>query len=59
MIDPFDPLDEKKSDLQKEILRAADRNPDMTPKQIADTCDCSASYVRETLNEYRSGLLDL
>lgn len=25
------------------------------PSQIAADCDCSASYVRETLNEYRDG----
>jgi hypothetical protein len=25
------------------------------PKQIAADCDCSQSYVRETLNDYRSG----
>lgn len=25
------------------------------PKQIAADCDCSQSYVRETLDEYRSG----
>lgn len=23
------------------------------PKQIAANCDCSESYVKETLNEYR------
>lgn len=43
------------TELQDQILRIADRNPDMTPKQIAHRCDCSASYVRETLDEYRSG----
>jgi hypothetical protein len=25
------------------------------PKQIADYCDCSESYVKQTLDEYRSG----
>ena len=25
------------------------------PNQIASNCDCSASYVKETLNEYREG----
>jgi hypothetical protein len=25
------------------------------PNQIASDCDCSVSYVRETLNEYRDG----
>lgn len=43
------------TDLQQEILQVADRNPDMTADQIATKCDCSESYVRETLNEFRSG----
>lgn len=46
------------SDLQQEIIRTADRNPDMSPSQIANVCDCSTSYVRDTLNEYRSGPFD-
>jgi hypothetical protein len=25
------------------------------PKRIAANCDCSESYVKQTLNEYRSG----
>jgi len=25
------------------------------PKQIAASCDCSESYVKQTLNEYREG----
>lgn len=41
------------SEMQERIVSTYDRNPDMTPKQIASTCDCSASYVRETLGEYR------
>lgn len=48
------------TDTQECIVRTADRNPDMTPKQIASQCDCSTSYVRETLNEHRGGFgLDL
>lgn len=47
------------SDLQREILDVYDINPDMQPKHIADRVDCSTSYVRETINEYRNsgGLL--
>lgn len=45
------------TDLQQKILNTADRNPDMSAGQIASTCDCSASYVRETLDEFRSGPL--
>lgn len=52
MVDPFG-IDNK-SDLQQQILRVHDSNPDMTPKHIADRCGCSTSYVRETINEYRS-----
>lgn len=53
--DPFGP-DTVASDatqLQKDILRTFDRNPDMDAKAIARACDCSPSYVRETLKEYR------
>jgi hypothetical protein len=28
------------------------------PNQIAANCDCSVSYVKETLNEYREGWND-
>jgi hypothetical protein len=28
------------------------------PNQIAANCDCSESYVKETLNEYREGWND-
>lgn len=41
------------SDLQQQILRVYDRNPDMSISQIASRCNCSASYVRETINDYR------
>jgi hypothetical protein len=43
------------SDLQEEIVQTYDRNPDAGPKSIAQMCDCSESYVRETVNEYRGG----
>lgn len=54
--DPFD----DKSDLQREILRVHDRNPDMSNSQIASKCRCSTSYVSKTIKEYRGGssLLD-
>lgn len=54
----LDPFDDDKSNLQQEILNVYDRNPDAGPTEIASMCDCSASYVRETINEYRSGLGD-
>lgn len=50
----LDPFDDGKSELQRQILQAYDRNPDAGLKEIASICNCSASYVRETLNEYRS-----
>lgn len=48
-----DPLDDK-TDTEKRILRAYDRNPDMTHKQIAKKAGCSASYVSSTIKKYRS-----
>lgn len=45
------------TDLQQRILTVYDRNPDMTASQIASRCNCSTSYVNETINEFRSGLL--
>lgn len=50
----FDPFNDDKSDLQRDILEVHDLNPNMEPKHIADKLDCSTSYVRKTLNEYRS-----
>lgn len=50
----FDPFDDGKSDLQRDILDVHDMNPNMDPKHIADKLDCSASYVRETIKEYRN-----
>lgn len=54
---PFDPLDpgDELSDLQREILRLYDNNPDMGPKEIASRADCSTSYARSTINDHRSG----
>jgi hypothetical protein len=49
----FDPFGNDKSDLQQKILRVWDRNPDIDAQGVARKCDCSASYVRETLKEYR------
>lgn len=40
------------TDTQQRILDTARRNPDMSKKQIANTCDCSASYVSQTLKEF-------
>lgn len=51
--DPFN-LGDDKSDLQRSILRVYDHNPNMDPKHIADKLDCSASYVRQTINDYRN-----
>lgn len=47
------------SDLQQRILNAYDRNPDAGAKEIASICNCSASYVRETIKEFRGGNLGL
>jgi len=43
------------TDLQEEIVRTYERNPDAGPKSIAQMCDCSESYVRETIDEYKGG----
>jgi len=47
------------TDLQQDILAVYDRNPNVTAKEIANELDCSASYVRETVNEHQNpgGLL--
>lgn len=42
------------SETQRCIVQTYDRNPDMSPKQIASSCDCSASYVRQTLRDHRN-----
>jgi|APHM01.1.fsa_nt_gi hypothetical protein len=45
------------TDLQNCILERYDLG--MTdPAEIADYCDCSQSYVREVLNDHRSGWKD-
>lgn len=41
------------TELQREILRLYDRNPDMGAKEIASHADCSTSYARETIKERR------
>lgn len=43
--------------LQDSILNEYDLGV-TNPKQIAANCDCSESYVKETLNEYRSNWSD-
>lgn len=55
----LDPFDNDLSELQQEILRVYDRNPDAGPKDIANIVDCSESYARETINEYRDDSLGL
>jgi hypothetical protein len=47
------------TDLQQDILQLHDRNTKMNPEQVADDVDCSASYGREPITEYRNsgGLL--
>jgi predicted ArsR family transcriptional regulator len=47
------------TDLQQDILALYERKPNVTATQIADELDCSSSYVRETVNDYRDpgGLL--
>lgn len=44
-----------KTDLQREILLTWYNNPHATNKEIADICDCSASYVsnvKKRFNDY-------
>lgn len=50
-----DPFGDNLSELQRDIVQAYDRNPDADAAAIASICDCSESYVRETVNEYRGG----
>lgn len=47
-----DPFDRDLTETQQCIVDAAERNPDMSANQIADHCDCSAGYVRETINDH-------
>jgi hypothetical protein len=44
------------SQLQEQILLAFEQTPNPTAEDIAEQCDCSASYVRETVNEYKDGM---
>ena len=50
-----DPFGDDMTELQREIVQAYDRNPDADAKAVASMCDCSESYARETINEYRDG----
>jgi hypothetical protein len=50
----FGSTDEDTTKLQDKILREYDMGVS-NPKQIAANVDCSVSYVRTTLDEYRSG----
>lgn len=49
----FGRRDDDTTKLQDCILEQYDLGVD-NPNQIAANCDCSASYVRETLNEFRA-----
>lgn len=40
------------TELQHRILDAAERNPDAGVAELASICDCSESYVRQTLDSY-------
>lgn len=46
-----DPLEDDLTETQRCIIQTANRNPDMTVKQIASNCGCSASYVSQTLKD--------
>ncbi|WP_256296402.1 hypothetical protein [Haloarchaeobius salinus] len=41
-----------KTALQREILLTWHRNPNATNKEIAEACDCSASYVSQVKNRF-------
>jgi len=41
-----------KTELQRQILETAYRNPNASKKEISEMCDCSASYVSNVLNRY-------
>jgi len=43
-----------KTDLQREILLSWYDRPNSTNKEIAETCDCSASYVSEVKNRFNN-----
>ncbi|OYR54457.1 winged helix-turn-helix domain-containing protein [Halorubrum halodurans] len=42
----------QKTELQRDILLAWYQNPNATNKQIAEACDCSASYVSTVKNRF-------
>jgi len=42
----------QKTDLQRDILLAWYDNPGATNKEIAEACDCSASYVSTVKNRF-------
>lgn len=44
--------------LQKHILRVKRDHEEWTAREIADECDCSESYVHETLGEFSPGDLE-
>lgn len=50
----FGGRDEDTTKLQDKIIREYDMGVS-DPKRIAANVDCSVSYARETLDEYRSG----
>ena len=41
-----------KTELQRDILLTWYNNPNATNKEIADMCDCSASYVSDIKNRF-------
>jgi hypothetical protein len=44
----------EKTELQREILLTWYNNPNATNKEIAEVCDCSASYVSEIKNRFNN-----
>ena len=44
--------DSSKTDLQRDILLTWRENPNGTNQEIADACDCSASYVSQVKNRF-------
>jgi hypothetical protein len=41
-------------DLQHDILKLHDRNPEMNPEHVADPVDCSARNGRDPITKYRN-----
>jgi transcriptional regulator with XRE-family HTH domain len=48
------PIMSEMTELQREIMITARDYPRATQKEIAEMCDCSASYVSDVLNRYDS-----